>query len=337
MAEGRRDRTGLKTPGSASKVPGIGSKAVDLIFLTRPPLLVASSAFFFIGAISARLASGREFSLALMPEALPNFLIYVLGIAVAFIVNQIFDVESDAVNRKAYLLPSGIVSRRAAAGLLGAICAVLLVISALAGPAVRYLIWVGLLLGLAYSIPPLRLKARPVLDLLANVAGFAVVGFALGWLVYKPYHAMMWFRMLPYALAMSGIFLNTCIPDEEGDRSVGDRTSCVVFGAEVSARAALVIMGLSALTGLAVGETLCVLAVAASLPGFIGVALDTSSRASVVASQFAARFLLVLVCMKAPVLGVLSLLTYAASKSYYARRFGIAYPRVTGAEHTKPS
>jgi len=319
------------------KASRAGSRLVDLLFLARPPLLVASSTFFFIGAISARLASGRDFAPALMPEAFPNFLIYVMGIAAAFVVNQIFDVESDAVNRKAYLLPSGIVSRRAAAWLLVAICATLLIISALAGPAVRYLIWIGLMLGLAYSTPPLRLKGRPLLDLLANVAGFAVVGFSLGWLVYEPYHPGMWFRMLPYALAMSGIFLNTCIPDEEGDRSVGDRTSCVVFGAGASARAALVLMGLSGLTGLAVGETLSVLAVAASLPGFIGVALDPSSRASVVASQFAARFLLVLVCIKAPVLALLAVLTYLASKSYYARRFGVAYPKVTGAERTKPA
>jgi hypothetical protein len=183
-------------------------------------------------------------------------------------------------------------------------------------------------------MPPLRFKARPVLDLLANVAGFAVVGFALGWLVYQPYHPVMWFRMLPYALAMSGIFLNTCIPDEEGDRSVGDRTSCVVFGRAAVARTALVLLVLSGLTGVVVGETLCVLAVAAGLPGFIGVALEPSPRASVVASQFAARFLLVLVCMKAPVLALLAVLTYFASRSYYARRFGIAYPRVTGAERT---
>ncbi|MFC1799974.1 UbiA family prenyltransferase [Candidatus Eisenbacteria bacterium] len=326
-----------KAGGRVLKASGIGSRLVDLLFLFRPPLLVASSTFFFIGAISARLVSGRASSFALMPEALPNFLIYVMGIAVAFIVNQIFDVESDAVNKKAYLLPSGIVSRRAAAGLLAAICAVLLIVSALAGASVRYLIWIGLLLGLAYSMPPLRLKARPVLDLMANVAGFAVVGFALGWLVYEPQGPLMWFRLVPYALAMSGIFLNTCIPDEEGDRSVGDRTSCVVFGRNAVARAALVLLGLSGLTGLAVGETLCVLAVVAGLPGFIGVALDPSSRTSVVASQFAARFLLVLVCVKAPVLALLALLTYFASKSYYARRLGVSYPKVTGAERTKSS
>jgi chlorophyll synthase len=319
------------------KLSSLGSRLVDLVFLIRPPLLCASSTFFFIGAVSARLVSGRAFSFALMPEALPNFLIYVLGIAVAFIVNQVFDVESDTINRKAYLLPSGIVSRRAAAALLVAICAALLIISALAGASVRYLIWVGLVLGLAYSMPPLRLKARPVLDLVANVAGFAVVGFALGWLVYEPYRPEMWSHMLPYALAMSGIFLNTCIPDEEGDRSVGDRTSCVALGKDTVAGAALVFLGLSGLTGVLAGETLCVLAVAASLPAFIGVALDPSSRTSVVASQFAARFLIVLVCFQAPVLAILAVLAYLASRAYYARRFGIAYPKVTGAEKTTPS
>jgi len=319
------------------KIWNVGSRLVDLLFLARPPLLLASSTFFFVGAVSARLASGRTFSIALMPEALPNFLIYVLGIAVAFIVNQVFDVESDAINRKAYLLPSGIVSRRAAVGLLVGICAALLTISILSEAGIRYLIWTGLVLGLAYSLPPLRLKARPVLDLAANVAGFAMVGFALGWLVYEPYQPLMWFRMLPYALAMSGIFLNTCIPDEEGDRSVGDRTSCVVFGKDAVGRVALALIGLAGLAGVLMGETLAVLAVAASLPAFIAVALDASPRTSVVASQFAARFLLLLVCIRAPVFAVLAILTYFASKSYYARRFGVSYPRVTGAAKTEPS
>jgi hypothetical protein len=86
-----------------------------------------------------------------------------------------------------------------------------------------------------------------------------------------------------------------------------------------------------------VGETLAVLAVAAGLPGFIGVGLDPSSRTSVVASQFAARFLLVLVCVNAPVLALLAVLTYLASKSYYSRRFGVDYPRVAGAKRTRSS
>lgn len=314
--------------------PSLRSRLVDMVFLTRPPLLCASSTFFFIGAVSARQASGRDFSMAVMPETLPNFVIYVLAVAAAFIINQIFDRESDAINRKAYLIPSGKVSTRAAGGLLAAICLVLLAVSALSSASVRYLIWAGLALGLAYSIPPLRLKARPVLDLVANVAGFAIVGFALGWVVYEPAGYGMWFHLLPYAFAMSGIFLNTCIPDEAGDRAVGDRTSCVAFGSGAVAGMALAFMVLAGLAGLLVGEALAVLAVAAALPGFIGVAFEPAPRASVVASQLAARLLLVLVCLKAPVLAALAIPTYFASRSYYARRFGVEYPRVTGAEKT---
>ena len=308
-----------------------------MVFLMRPPLLCASSTFFFIGAVSARLASGKAYGFTLMPEALPNFLIYVLGVAAAFTVNQVFDIESDTINRKTYVLPSGVVSRRAGVGLVIAICATLIIISLYVEDSVRCLVWVGLILGLAYSIPPIRLKGRPVLDLVANVVGFAMVGFALGWLVYEPVRPEMWLRCLPYALAMSGIFLNTCIPDEEGDRSVGDRTSCVAFGSKVVARAALVCLSLAGVVGVLAGETLCVLAVAASLPGFIGVAVDPASRTSVVASQFAARFLLLLVCLKAPSLAILAVLTYVASRAYYGRRFGVAYPRVTGAGKIRPS
>jgi hypothetical protein len=167
--------------------------------------------------------------------------------------------------------------------------------------------------------------------MMANVAGFAVIGFALGWLAIGEIGLDLWISCAPYALAMCGIFLNTCIPDEEGDRLVGDRTSCVVLGSKSVGMIIPVFMGASAVVGVITGEDLCALAVIGSLPAVVAVGAEPSPTNSVLASQYAARMLLLLVCIKAPMLAILSILAYLGSRAYYGKRFGLRYPDLGGA------
>jgi 4-hydroxybenzoate polyprenyltransferase len=311
-------------------------RVADLLFLARPPLLCASSAFFFAGAVSALATRGQSHTLQLMLGVLPNLALFVLVVSAAFIVNQIYDMESDRVNRKSFLLSDGIVSRRHGMMALAAVSCAALGLSLLYDSEVRYLAWLGLLLGFAYSVPPVRLKGRPVLDMIANVVGFGVIGFAMGWLAYAEISRLLWIRCSAYALAMCAIFLNTCIPDEQGDRKVGDRTSCVVFGSRAMANAVLMLMLGSAVVGVLTGEVVCALAVVGSLPAVVAVSVEQRPANSVVASQYAARLLLVLVCVKAPLLAAFSVLTYVGSRAYYRKRFGLRYPDLTGAAEPVP-
>jgi 4-hydroxybenzoate polyprenyltransferase len=312
-------------------------KIADLFFLIRPPLLCASFTFFFAGAASAvRHAGSGGHPGLLLAETLPGLLLFALIVSAAFVVNQIFDVESDRLNRKAFLLASGVVSRREALAVLIGLGAAAVGLSLAFDSGVKCLTIFGLALGLAYSVPPLRLKGRPVLDLVANVAGFGVIGFALGWLTYAGMTRELWLRCSPYALAMSGIFLNTCIPDEMGDRQSGDRTSCVVFGRRAVGTMILAFMVSSAVLGVLTGEMLCTLAVFGSLPAIIAVGVEPTSSGSVVASQYAARLLLVLVCFRAPLLALLCVAAYAGSRLYYRKRFGLRYPNLSGAVEIGP-
>jgi chlorophyll synthase len=308
-----------------------GVKALDLFFLIRPPLLIASSAFFFAGAVEAVGLRNGIYGMDAVLRLLPGLLLYLMAVSASFIVNQVLDIESDRLNRKNLILPSGLVSRRESIALVIAVCLLAAVGAALIGGRMALLVWAGLGLGMAYSVPPLRLKGRPVADAVANVGGFGVIAFMMGWLAASGSLAGVWIRALPYALAMGGIFMNTCIPDEEGDRMAGDRTSCVVFGRRFAGLAGLALTGGAATAGLASGQVLVTLAVTSSLPGMVAVAVEPTSRNSVVASQFAARTLFVLLSIKVPLLALLGLLAVLASRVYYSRRFGLVYPRLTGA------
>jgi hypothetical protein len=68
-----------------------------------------------------------------------------------------------------------------------------------------------------------------------------------------------------------------------------------------------------------------------AVPAFAAVAIEPTSANSVVASQLAARVLFVLVCVAAPILAGMGVVTYVLARIYYARRFGVGYPRLTGA------
>ena len=314
-------------------------KAADIFFLLRPPLLCASAGFFFLGAISAHRVSTGSYGVSLMLPAMPNLAIFLSVAGAAFVVNQIFDVRSDAVNRKNFILPSGAVKRTEAWAFAVALCVLIAILCRRRDGAFVALVLSGLALGLAYSVPPFRLKARPVADLLANVAGFGWIGFAMGWLAYSDLGSEAIRRSVPYSLAMASIFLNTCIPDEEGDKAAGDRTTCVAFGRKRVSFAALALMSAAAIAAIAVGEPIGAVAALSAIPGLIAVAVRPSGSYSVVASQIAAWVLLILAGVCAPVLLGIAVLTYLGSRVYYAKRFGVGYPRLGGAalpENSRP-
>jgi 4-hydroxybenzoate polyprenyltransferase len=316
----------------AGSVPG---RAIDIVFLVRPALLCASCTFFFAGAASAAKLSAAAYSLDTAIKVLPNLALFMLVTSSAFVVNQILDVRSDAVNRKTFILPSGLVSMLESWIFLALLALSAVILSMQRGDLERYLVWVGLALGFLYSVPPVRLKAVPVGDLFANVAGFSLIGFALGWLALAEPCMELALRAIPYAVAMGAIFLNTCIPDEEGDRSAGDRTSCVAFGKEAVSRWALLLICGAAVLGAVIGEVPCTLAAAGSIPAFMAIAVDPTPQNSIVGSQFAARLLFILISIKAPVLAVLGLISFIAAKVYYSKRFGLDYPNLTGAEECR--
>jgi 4-hydroxybenzoate polyprenyltransferase len=307
------------------------SKLADIGFLARPPLLCASCTFFFAGVVAAAGLSGPQQILIVPLRILPNLALFMLIVSAAFVINQVFDVESDSANRKTFILTSGVVTRGESLGFLALVTGLAILFSFRAGGIERYMVWIGLALGFAYSVPPVRLKARPIADLLANVGGFGLIGFGLGWLAVAGPGVELVLRATPYCLAMAAIFLNTCIPDESGDRVVGDRTSCVVFGRQAVSRTALVLLVASAAVAVLVGDSLCALAAFGSIPAAVAVAVDPTSRNSVIGSQFAARLLFVLISVRSPMLALLGVVCYVGSRIYYGRRFGLKYPNLTGA------
>jgi 4-hydroxybenzoate polyprenyltransferase len=295
-------------------------RLVDFFFALRPLVLVPAWSFFLLGVGLVRHSDAHAPFPAL---ALACFTLVMAGV---YLVNQVVDQESDRINGKGFFLQRGIFTPRlyawVAVAFLAASFAVALWQRASPG-------WIAMaaLLGLAYSLPPVRLAARPGLDLLANAAGYGGIAVVLGNAAAGPaaVPARPWL-LASTALAVGAVFVHTTLLDLEGDRRTGKRTLGVVWGAGAMRALAAVLAALAlAAAGAARNPLLAIPA---------GVLLLMTCAAAWRPARVASRSVCVggtLVYAAAaglvwppflPALAVLVLLT----RLYYRHRFGIAYP-----------
>lgn len=307
-------------------------RACDFLFVLRPLILMPAWSFFLLGAnegyrsgiAGAESAAGRP----LFPGPVV-FLAMTAILGTAYLINQIFDRETDRINKKVFYIAEGFFGVKS------------LVIMALAyflaasflfhrvGPVHKAPLLCALFLSLVYSLPPFRLCSRPFLDLAANAAGFGGIAFILGFTVYDPSVGRAAVLSIPWLLLVGGTFLITTAMDTEGDRATGKITTSVFIGEPASEKLACILTGCAVIASLAVRYYFA--AVPCAIAFFLcagmyprGSAWKRSLfvQASVLAVTLAAIAVWpAYACIVAPLA--------ALARFYYARRFGIIYPGVT--------
>ena len=202
-----------------------------LLVVSRPRFWIYLAGPFLVGFAAA--AAGRE---SVTSAGFWLFLGYFLVPANLFLygLNDLCDGDTDRFNSKKgtrehlttvsdrrWLSPAVAVS--VAVGLP-------LVVATPSVPA-RVFLMLFLVLGAFYSLPPLRFKARPVLDAASNVLYVmpAAVGYGAA--------TDQWPSPVAFAGAAcwtAAMHLISAIPDIEADRKAGLKTSAAVMGARVS-------------------------------------------------------------------------------------------------------
>lgn len=100
-----------------------------------------------------------------------------------------------------------------------------------------------LLLGWAYSVPPLRLKTRPGWDVAVNALVVGLVSPAAGWSITRDPWEFPWQFGLIGVLFAAAMYVPTTVTDLTADAGVGDQTFAVRFGAALAYRLGLVLWG----------------------------------------------------------------------------------------------
>jgi len=307
---------------------------LDAFFFLRPLLLAPAATMFLIGRDAGRaaVASGLQ---VIARSASGATLVTVVGAAVALcvalvathIINQLADRESDRVNAKLPILAAGLVTPRGAAALLAGLALAFFAALAAVPPQLRLIEVVALLLGIAYSAPPLSLKTRAGWDLAANALGYGGIAFAIGWGTAAP---LAWGRLassaLPWVLAVGGVFAATTVADEAGDRAAGQGTLGVRLGPRRARVAALFFMAGAAAAAAVVSARAPLFLSLATLPVLALPILRPSRAADHVAFQVSAAIPTLYAAARRPLFAAVLLILVVATRTYFGLRFGIRYP-----------
>jgi homogentisate phytyltransferase/homogentisate geranylgeranyltransferase len=157
--------------------------------------------------------------------------IYIVGL------NQLEDVEIDQVNKPHLPIASGEFSHREGWAIVATTGILALIISATQGYFLMATVWLSLLIGTAYSLPPIRLKRFPIW---ASLCIFTVRGAIVNLGVYSHVNqqlhesseipAPVWALTLFILVFTFAIAIFKDIPDLEGDRLYHITTFTVRLG-----------------------------------------------------------------------------------------------------------
>jgi 1,4-dihydroxy-2-naphthoate octaprenyltransferase len=212
------------SPGIRSNArPGTSLPGLFLLAAARPHLLLPAWLAALTGA-----ALGPSAGQTIAPShILAGVACWSLTLLAVNLVNLLTDQASDLANGKnlawrGVVGPDLLGATAAGASLLGVAGAILL------APQILLPVLAGLGLGLAYCLPPTRLCARPGLDLLAHLAGYALLAPWTGSLLAGAPAAGPAPLAVLYLVPLVGVsFLLTAVLDLPGDRATGKRTSAV--------------------------------------------------------------------------------------------------------------
>jgi 4-hydroxybenzoate polyprenyltransferase len=298
----------------------------DYLFILRPLILIPCWDFLLIGGFLARQRGGFS------QEIILGLIIYTALMGGVYILNQIMDIETDRINKKLFLLSAGYVPVWAAYLEMVLLWAAALILSLRFGPVFFVFIALSLVMGIVYSLRPIKLKGRPILDTLANGVGYGVINFAVGWLLCRDFTWIMFLRFLPYFLGISAVFINTTIVDLEGDERSGELTTAVLLGPGLAYLVSSLLMTGAAIAAALLKDLVCLTPVLGSLPFFIYCAIHYKTknrvdrRSTIISFRLPGMiFTLVTIVLYPPYLPFL-IIILLGMRIYYKKRFGLSYP-----------
>lgn len=226
-----------RTPATASPVWRTGR---DLLTVLRPWFLPVPLAPFLAGRVLAD------------PDRIPTLIIdpavwWGIGCLVSTwfavaVVNDLGDRSVDAANPRRRQAADAV--QRLGRRPLVVVAAVAVAGAGVAAAMINMVFVVGvalvLALGAAYSLPPIRLKGRPGLDVLSNAIPIGLLAPLAGWQLAAPPTTFPWQLGLLGILTGAALYLPTTMMDRRADRDAGIRTTAVALGTATSYRIAVI-------------------------------------------------------------------------------------------------
>ena len=298
-------------------------KIFDLLFFGRPMLVIPIwTVYLHFVAFSF---TDSYINLKIDIQSIIHLIFLTLIFKGSYVINQIFDIESDRQNDKLYFLPRGLISIKTAWVYFAILSGSGLVIAYLQNILSATLAAAIVLLGILYSIPGIKLKDRPTSGMLANAVAYGILVPLVALTGrYSPENGL---AMIPYFLAIASGYILTTIPDISGDAATGKKTVAVVLGEKAA-------LWLGLLAGLATMAS-SILTENWELAGVSGITLiivvvlllSFNNRLLLLACKLPILLLTLFAGIHFPAYLIILLLTTALTRFYYKKRFDVIYPQ----------
>ncbi|TET60079.1 MAG: hypothetical protein E3J47_07390 [Candidatus Stahlbacteria bacterium] len=302
----------------------------DYFFILRPLILIPCWNFLLIGSYLARGKGGFT------AEIIFGLIIYTLIMGGVYILNQIMDIETDRINKKLFLLSEGYIPVKYAYIEMAVLWILAILLSIQFNVIFLLFISISLVIGVFYSLPPIKLKGKPILDTVSNGIGYGVINFSIGWLLFRSFEWSMFYRFFPYFLSISAVFINTTIVDIEGDRRAKEFTTAIFLGENIAYVSSTILMIGAIIVAFTLKDFICLIPAAVSLPLFIYVAVCSliknkiNRKLTIVSFRLPGLLFTFITAFLYPVYFLILIAVLIGMRIYYKNRFGISYPTLAG-------
>jgi 4-hydroxybenzoate polyprenyltransferase len=307
-------------------------KILDHLFFLRPMLILPMWTVIILGVRAGELGEGVSpfafgsidtLDLNLLLLLLLSTLLYGAG----YVYNQLNDIESDRENNKLFFLHDNIIGISSANILFVVLNLIGLISAFFLNSYLLIPFIIVLIMGILYSHPKINYKGRPGKALWSNMFGCGTLPFLIGWIYCGNLISMeALIKSTPYLLAVGAIYLNTTLPDREGDSKSGKNTFATIWTVSHTQMSSLGRAASALLLAVLVGDFAIFISLLLALPFYIKAAVSKNISDSVLATKVSILLLSLFACLYFPYyLGIL-IAVILGTRTYYRWRFDLAYP-----------
>jgi 4-hydroxybenzoate polyprenyltransferase len=247
-------------------------------------------------------------------------------VGAVYLLNQIYDVESDRLNKKLFFLAEGHISKKNAIFETVLLNLISIIPSYFISLELGFLFTLGFLFGFFYSVSPFSFKGRPVGGFLFNILAHGNFTFLAGWLMNQPLSGKSILFSLPYMFAVGAVYLFTTIPDMEGDKRSGKITLAVKWGKVKVVILACFLVLIATFLSFFIKDIPFFIASALVFPFFLFSAITRKNNAIVLSTKLSILFLSIAAGFFYPWYFAVLILGFLGTRFYYKARFKLNYP-----------
>lgn len=246
----------------------------------------------------------------------------------AYFINQIYDFESDRLNRKLGFLQRDLIKKSEMMAAYIVTSIIPLIAGFILDIKIGLVMLIMILIGYVYSASPLRLKDRPLAGLIANAAAYGVLipmsvpGFMDYFNISRIYIVICFFMMVAAG------YMLTIIPDREGDRKAGKLTLATQSSDKPIIFFAMVFLLAASYSSFVLDNIHLIIICIISIALFLVALVIGRSGFILFACKFPILLLSLLAGYYFPTYLVFLLVLLILTRLYYHKRFGIEYPRL---------